>query len=124
MKNAISFILFTFFCAILCYVLYPVLAVTEGKTFALIVITELIAFGQFLYLLIFNVKHKEKKTAFYITIFGVEILNTIIVSAINYLLWIRLPFRLFLLIHMGVLFVNLIITLPMYSRIISEGENG
>lgn len=102
---------FIFASVIAFYILIEIANIPEAKT-TVSMVFEAISFIWLLFLFIIRFKNPKMLIGFFVPAIMVDLIHIVIITAINYNAYRFSKNSVFLMIHMVLLFVNLIITVP------------
>lgn len=103
-----------FYFLIVLYIFFAILHIDALKNFETALAFELVGFFLLLYFILGNIFFKPIKIGFYIPILITTVLYTVFLDLINIVLIASMPSVYFILIHLILLFIYCIISIPMY----------
>lgn len=103
-----------FYFLIVLYIFFAILHIDALKNFETALAFELVGFFLLLYFILGNIFFKPIKIGFYIPILITTVLYTVFLDLINMVLIASMPNVYFILIHLILLFIYCIISIPMY----------
>lgn len=106
--------LLCFYMAIVMYVFFAVLHIEALKNFVCAMLFELLGFAFLVGIVISNIVDKSMKTGYFISLLMVTIFYNAILDVINMLFIFMMNNIFFVLVHLVLLFIYCIITVPMF----------
>lgn len=103
-----------FYFLIVLYIFFAILHIDALKNFETALAFELVGFVLLLYFILGNIILKPIKIGFYIPILIATVLYTVFLDVVNIVLIASMPNVYFILIHLILLFIYCIISIPMY----------
>ena len=103
-----------FYFVIILYIFFAVLHIDALKNFETALAFELIGFILLLYFILGNIILKPIKTGFYIPLLITTVAYTVLLDGLNIAFIVTMPNAYFVLVHLILLFIYCIISIPMY----------
>ena len=114
MKKVLSCFLWVFYLAIILYVFFVVLNINTLENFVPALIFEIIGFLALAYFIFFNMSLASIKVGFFVPLLMTTFIYTIVLDVINIAYITSVDSVFFTLIHLMVLFVYCLVSIPMY----------
>lgn len=114
MKKVLSCFLWVFYVAIILYVFFAVLNISTLENFASALIFEIVGFLALAWFILCNVFTKPIKVGYFVPLVMVTIIYTTILDIVNIVCIATIGGEFFLLLHMILLFVYCLVSIPMY----------
>lgn len=114
MKKVLSSFLWVFYIAIILYVFFAVLNINTLENFVSALIFEIIGFLALAYFILRNMFSNPVKVGYLVSLVMTTVVYTIILDFINIACITTIGNLYFLLIHLVLLFVYCLISIPMY----------
>ena len=103
-----------FYIGIVLYSFFAVLHIQALANFGSAVLFELIGFAFLAYFIIVNLSTKPIKTGYFVPLVIVTVIYTVFLDVINFACVMIMPPIFFVLLHLTLLFLYCVISIPMY----------
>lgn len=114
MKKILSCFLWVFYVAIILYVFFAVLNINTLENFIAALVFEIIGFLVLAYFIFCNVFSKTIKVGYFVPLVMVTMIYTVVLDIVNIVCITSVSSVFFILIHIVVLFVYCLVSIPMY----------
>lgn len=114
LKKLLSCFLGIFYIAIILYIFFAILNINTLENFVSALIFEIIGFCALAFFIFYNIFSKPIKVGYIVPLIMVTIIYTVILDVINIACVASLGHAIFVLIHMVLLFVYCLVSIPMY----------
>lgn len=114
MKKGLSCFLWIFYVAIVLYVFFAVLNIDTLENCVFALVFETIGFFALAYFIYCNMFLQPLKVGYFVPLVMVTVIYTIVLDVVNIAYVASISGVLFLLIHLVVLFVYSLVSIPMY----------
>lgn len=114
MKKVLSSFLWVLYVAIILYVFFAVLNINTLENFASALTFEIVGFGVLAYFIFCNMFTKPIKVGYFVPLVMATVIYTIILDIVNIACIATMGSVFFTLLHMILLFVYCLISIPMY----------
>ena len=114
MKKVLSCFLWVFYVAIILYVFFAVLNINTLENFLSAMIFEIIGFIALAYFIFRSVSSKPIKVGYFVPLVMITVVYTVVLDVINIVCVTFVGSVFFTLIHLVVLFIYCLVSIPMY----------
>jgi hypothetical protein len=114
MKKILSSFLWVFYVAIILYVFFAVLNINTLQNFASALTFEIIGFVALAYFIFCNMFSKPIKVGYFVPLVITTVIYTIALDIVNFVCITSVSSVIFTLIHLVLLFVYCLVSIPMY----------
>lgn len=114
MKKVLSCFLWVFYVVIMLYVFFAVLNINTLENFVSALIFEIIGFLALAYFIFCNMFSNPIKVGYFVPLVMTTVIYTIVLDVINIACITSVSSVFFILIHLVVLFVYCLVSIPMY----------
>ncbi len=103
-----------FYIGIILYSFFAILHIQTLANFGSAVLFELIGFALLAYFIIVNLSSNPIKTGYFVPLVIVTVIYTVLLDVINFACVMIMPNIFFVLLHLTLLFLYCVISIPMY----------
>ncbi len=103
-----------FYIGIVLFVFFAVLHIENLSNFWSALIFELVGFAFLAYFIIVNFSSKPIKTGYFVPLVLITVIYTVILDVVNFALITIVPDVFFILIHLVLLFIYCVVSIPMF----------
>ena len=103
-----------FYIGIVLYSFFAILHIQTLANFGSAIFFELIGFALLAYFIIVNLSAKPIKTGYFVPLVMVTVIYTVLLDVINFVFIMIMPHIFFVLLHLTLLFLYCVISIPMY----------
>lgn len=111
---ALSAFAICFYIAIIMYIFFAVRHIDAAENFVSAMIFQIIGFALLAYFILGNMIFKPIQVGFYVPLLMVTVCYTLLLDFINIAFAVVMPHAFFVLIHLVVLFIYCVISIPLY----------
>lgn len=103
-----------FYIGIVLYSFFAILHIQTLANFGSAIFFELIGFALLAYFIIVNLSARPIKTGYFVPLVMVTVIYTVLLDVINFVFIMIMPHIFFVLLHLTLLFLYCVISIPMY----------
>lgn len=103
-----------FYIGIVLYSFFAILHIQTLANFGSAIFFELIGFALLAYFIIVNLSARPIKTGYFVPLVMVTVIYTVLLDVINFAFVMIMPHIFFVLLHLTLLFLYCVISIPMY----------